>query len=63
MATAIDDMNYALDLLHKVDTTLDQYSEDPRLKSARHELAIVAGAVKKRIRTEQGEEVYGNSIQ
>ena len=63
MATAIEDMNYALDLLHQVDTTLDQYSEDLRLKSARHELAIVAGAVKKRIRAEQGEAGYGNSIQ
>jgi hypothetical protein len=56
-------MNYALDLLQKVDATLDQYSEDLQLKSVRREVATVAGAVKKRIRTEKGEEVYGCSIQ
>jgi len=63
MATAIEDMNYALDLLQKVEATLDQYSEDPRLKIARKDLTAVASAVKKRIRTETGEEVYGNSVQ
>ncbi|MBV6823857.1 hypothetical protein [Pseudomonas sp. PD9R] len=63
MATAIDDMKYALDLLQKVDATLDQYSGDPQLKSVRREVATVAGAVKKRISTEKGEEVYGCSIQ
>lgn len=63
MATAIEDMNYALDLLQKVDATLNQYSADPQLKSARVHVATVAGAVKKRIRTEKGEEVYGCSIQ
>jgi hypothetical protein len=63
MAKAIEDMNYALDLLQKVDATLDQYSADPQLKSARSHVATVAGAVKKRIRVENGDEVYGNSIQ
>jgi hypothetical protein len=63
MAKAIDDMNYTLDLLQKADAALDQYSDDPELQSVRKDLATVAGAVKKRIRTEQGGEVYGNSIQ
>ncbi|WP_460164290.1 hypothetical protein [Pseudomonas sp. S2_F03] len=63
MAKAIEDMNYALDLLQKVDATLDQYSVDPQLKSARSHVATVAGAIKKRIRVESGDEVYGNSIQ
>lgn len=63
MAKAIEDMNYALDLLQKVDATLDQYSADPELSSARVHVATVAGAVKKRIRVENGGEVYGNSIQ
>jgi len=63
MATAIEDMDYALGLLQQVDATLDQYSEDPQLKSVRFHIATVAGAIKKRVRTERGEEVYGNSLQ
>jgi uncharacterized protein HemX len=63
MSKATEDMTYALGLLQQVDATLDQYSEDPELKVVRQDVAKVAGAVKKRIRTEQGGEVYGNSIQ
>ncbi|WP_397450856.1 hypothetical protein [Pseudomonas sp. NA-150] len=63
MEKVIEDMNKALDLLQQVDAILDQYPEDRQLQAARIPAATTAGAIKKHIRIEQGEDAYGSAMQ
>ncbi|MDB5984763.1 MAG: hypothetical protein JWQ69_5778 [Pseudomonas sp.] len=63
MEQVIADMNKALDLLQQVDAILNQYPDDRQLQAARIPAATTAGAIKKHIRIETGEDSYGASAQ